>query len=439
MKENKNAYLQLKGERNYWLYLASCAMSRIGDSIDALVYSWIAYELTGSPVWLTIIAGVNALPTIFITPLVAPVVEKLPKKPVMVITGLVRVGLVLLTGMLMSLQILTAPMLLVTTLLMSISESFSDPAYMASVPRIIPAEKMDAGLALRSTVSQTAQLIGSGLGGICLGVLGGGGTLMVDATLFLFATGAISLLHLTFPAEPQPAAEKPSYISVLSEGLRYFIKRPTLVFLAMMGVVFNILLSPLSQLQTAYVVDVLHLDAYALSVIGVGSSVGMLAGSLLYPLIKDRFTLKSITVLCGLIITLDYVAAVAISAVSGMALVKYGVLFAMMLAMSLALGFFSLMTNVLFFRVIEESYLSRMASIFNALGMLAIPISSVCCGTLVGFLPINGVYLVTAVIALVVTLITPKLRAVGELDNMIASLKDEQKEKEVEADLSTDA
>ncbi len=418
MKQSLESYRQLKGERNYWLYLISCAFSRMGDSIDAIAYSWIAYQLTGSPVWLTIIIGVNALPTVLITPFVAPLVERMNKKRVMVATSLFRAGMVLLTGMLMLLDLLTAPMLLAATLLISISESCADPAYMASVPQIIPREKLDAGIALRSMTSQTAQLIGSGLGGVCIGLWGGGGALLVDGSLFVLASLVLTTLRLAPRTEASDASGQRAdgYLQTLKAGFRYFLHRPPLVLLCLLSVGFNILLSPMNQLQTAYVVDTLHLDAYALSVIGVANAAGMLLGSLAYPLLKKRLTIRRVTVYCGMTVVLDYAALVLLSLVKGMAWFQYAALFVTGLVMPMTVALFSLMGNVLFFQVIEEGYLSRMASIFNALGMAAVPLASVYSGALVSLMPITRVYLASAGLTLLATLAVSRLKAMRGLE-----------------------
>lgn len=417
MKHPLKTYAVLKGERNYWFYLVSIALSRLGDSIDSLAYSWIAYQLTGSAVWLTIIIGVNALPTIFLTPFLAPIVERMNKKRVMIVTGIIRVSLTLITGAAMALSLLTAPLLLAATFLMSVSESFSDPAYMASVPAIIPSDKMDAGIALRSTVSQTAQLIGAGLGGLCLGLIGGGGALLVDGTLFALATLALLFLKLSRnQMEEQPQREGARYLDTLKEGMRYFIRRPALVLLAMMNVGVNIVLSPMNQLMTAYVVEDLRLDAYALSVCGVASSVGLLLGSMAYPMVKGGLTAKRSVVLIGWAVALEYLAQIALGWVSGLEWLKYGALFLMNLSVSMVISFYSVMTSVLFFRVIEESYLSRMASIFNSLGMLAVPAASLFSGSLVSVFPIKGVYLITAALTLCLAFIAMRLKAMRELD-----------------------
>lgn len=427
MKHSSHSYASLKGERNYWLYLASTIFSRLGDSIDALAYSWIAYELTGSAVWLTIIVGVNSLPTIFITPLVAPIVERMNKKCVIVVTGFIRVALVLITGIFMLFGLLTAPMLLAITFVMSVSESFSDPAYMASVPRIIPADKLDAGIALRSTVTQAAQLVGAALGGVCLGAVGGGGALIMDAALFFLATLLLVFLHLVPVRGAEKAHQQAGYWEALKEGFQYFSKRATLVLLVLMSVSINMVLSPLNQLFTAYVVETLRMDAYALSVANVGSMVGMLLGTLVYPFFRKRLTLKRVIRIVGLSVTLQYAVAVLLSLLQGAVPVKYIGLFLLMFGSAVTISFYSIMANVLFFKVIEEQYLSRMASIFNAVGLLAVPLASLLSGSLVSILSVRKVFAVSAIASVIIFCSLMRAKAMGELDQLVA---ESQREKE---------
>lgn len=68
----------------------------------------------------------------------------------------------------------------------------------------------------------------------------------------------------------------------------------------------NIVLSPMNQLLTAYVVEDLRLDAYALSVCGVASSAGLLIGSMAYPMVKRQLTPQRSVVLFGFCVAVQY-------------------------------------------------------------------------------------------------------------------------------------
>ncbi len=43
-------------------------ISRFGDSLDIVAYSWIMYEITKSEALLAIVMGLNYVPTIFLMP-----------------------------------------------------------------------------------------------------------------------------------------------------------------------------------------------------------------------------------------------------------------------------------------------------------------------------------------------------------------------------------
>lgn len=419
MKHFKSSYQQLRGEKNYFLYLLYCVFSRLGDSIDAIVFSWIAYEITGSAAWLAIIAGVNALPTIFLTPLIAPLVERWQKKPVIVITSILRSVLVGLVGLLMLLGQLQALHLLFITFAISVLESFSDPAFMACMPTLIPPEKLDAGIALRSIVSQSCNLLGASLGGVLIGLLGSGLTLTIDALLFFLGALPLLFLHFPLPAANAPTAKKESYFSAFRNGFSYFIQNPALLALCVIGVVFNVLAGPIDQMQSAGIIEILHLDAFALSVSGAAMSGGMFIGSFLYPMLSSRLSLRRILFVCGLAMSASYGGIVLLGMLSS-PLAKLFFLGLLFFAFALCVSLFSVMSNILFFKVIDSTYLARMASIFNAFAMLSTPISSVYGGTLANLFSLRSAFLVCCVATLLVTLFATRLPILRKIEEITA-------------------
>ena len=45
----------IKTEKKFRYVIAANIVSRFGDSIDAIAYSWMVYTLTGSKAWLAVI------------------------------------------------------------------------------------------------------------------------------------------------------------------------------------------------------------------------------------------------------------------------------------------------------------------------------------------------------------------------------------------------
>lgn len=100
---------------------------------------------------------------------------------------------------------------------------------------------------------------------------------------------------------------------------------------------------------------------------------------------------------------------------------KYAGLVVFNLALALGITLVSMVSNILFFKVIESGYLARMASIFNAFAMLASPLASVLGGALAAALPLAQVYLVTCVLTLAGAAITARLKIFKSLESALGA------------------
>ncbi len=80
----------IKNEKNFRYMILANMISRFGDSVDAIAYSWMVYQLTGSAAWLSVILGVNMVPTVLFQPLGGALTEYFRKKRVIVICDIAR-------------------------------------------------------------------------------------------------------------------------------------------------------------------------------------------------------------------------------------------------------------------------------------------------------------------------------------------------------------
>lgn len=70
----------IKHEKNFRYMILANLISRFGDSVDAIAYSWMVYQLTGSTAWLSVILGVNMVPTVLFQPFSGALTEYFRKK-----------------------------------------------------------------------------------------------------------------------------------------------------------------------------------------------------------------------------------------------------------------------------------------------------------------------------------------------------------------------
>ncbi len=281
----------LARHRGYLTALVSNTVSRFGDSVDSIAFGWMVYQLTGSTLLMGTVFAVNGLPGLLFGVFAGALVDRLPKKPVVVLGHLVRAASVGTLAVLHAGGILETWMVLVLTFLNSTAESFTHPANAGLTQRIVPRDSYLEAASLSQSASSIAELAGLGCAGWVLATVGVSGALALDAFTFLFAAAGISTIPVPAAAAPAPDASP----GTAADGVRSagrgiledirtglgFLRRDRLVRLTVILAVFaNFALVPFQTLQPAYVKDVLGSGPGGMSAIGIGITLGMAAGGL---------------------------------------------------------------------------------------------------------------------------------------------------------------
>lgn len=399
------SYKDLKTEKEYWKLFVANTISRLGDSIDAIAYSWMAYEITNSASWLAIIIGVNAIPTILFQPLVGALVERINQKKLMVLTDLGRGLIVFLTALFLITGDLTAWILLIFTFLNSTLEAFRMPVGMAVYPKIISKEKYTLATSLNQSISQIAQIIGMAATGFIIGLMGTGGAIMIDATTFIISGIILSFLKLkqSTSSEKMELSFK-NYVIDLKEGLHYFKSHKLVLVICLLGSLMNVIVFPIGSFQAVYINDTLGLAAIALSVSSIAFSLGMALTSYLYPKMSKhipryKLFLGSWGVLMVLLI------ALSLNGPHFIPTVIWIMLFLTFFLSGCSLALLNIVANVSFMEHVEENYLARIGGLFNSMVMLATPIASFFFALIAKFLNISQIFLLTGISGMILLIV----------------------------------
>lgn len=400
-----SSYKDLKTEKEYWKLFVANTISRLGDSIDAIAYSWMAYEITNSASWLAIIMGVNAIPTILFQPLVGALVERINQKKLMVLTDLGRGLIVFLTALFLITGDLTAWILLIFTFLNSTLEAFRMPAGMAVYPKIISKEKYTLATSLNQSISQIAQIIGMAAAGFIIGLMGTGGAIMIDATTFIISGIILSFLKLkqSTSSEKMELSFK-NYVIDLKEGFHYFKSHKLVLVICLLGSLMNVVVFPIGSFQAVYINDTLGLAAIALSVSSIAFSLGMALTSYLYPKMSKhipryKLFLGSWGVLMVLLI------ALSLNGPHFIPTVIWIMLFLTFFLSGCSLALLNIAANVSFMEHVEENYLARIGGLFNSMVMLATPIASFFFALIAKFLNISQIFLLTGISGMILLIV----------------------------------
>ena len=405
---------ELFQNRNYRKDLAAELINRFGDSIDAIASSWIVYEITGQASWSAIIYALNRVPTIILTPLAGPWVERHNKKLIMVITDLIRaicVGL-LATGLLMG--FLNAPMIAVLSLIISSAESFRLPAGSALFPQIVPEHLYGEAMSINKAATSTVELIGTAVAAVIIAFIGSSGAIYVDMMTFILS--ALLIFSMKLKEDSNEKAEPfslSSYMADFKDGFMYCAKKKRLVAITMVILFLNGILVPFDSLKAPMISELMNGNAIYLSVFGITFVISMLVGSLIFSKIYKHLNAKMVIAAVSIVITAVYFIIVAAAPLYSNPYVAVGFLIALTAALGFSITIANIFLGVESYRIIDKEYLARTSSIGNALGSAIMPVTATLISGLLKFVGVAHIFLGAGVVAIVFCIV---LLAKGDLD-----------------------
>lgn len=393
MDKKKIGYRSLMTQKEYLKMIVANMINRFGDSVDAIAFTWLVYAITRNAAWSAIIFGLNHIPTIFIQPFAGAIVENMKKKPLMIITDLIRGGIVVSLAVLYGMDKVTPMVLVIFTLLISTVEAFRVPAGMAFVPQILSEEYYEVGTGLGNTFSMILELVGTGSAGVIIGVFGVKAAILVDAVTFFLSAVIILCIRNKETVLQKQKVEVKAYWKLLKEGIFYIKKQQIIMNFCIMGFLLNALLTPLNSLLTPLVVEVLRQDSGFLSIVGIALSLGMGMGSLCYPMLAKKIKVNQLVYVSGSMIGIFYLffpIAGKLKNTYAMA----GICIVGAAGLGVAASVLTAVLSVQFIKTVQQEYLARCGAVFNATASVAMPIVSMLVSGLVKVLSVGWILIV---------------------------------------------
>ena len=400
MKEVRNYRILLRQPR-FLLLLAADIVNRFGDSLDAVAYSWIMYEITGSEALMAVILGVNYIPTVLLQPIAGALIDRLRKKNVMVLADVGRGAVVVATILLYTSGQLNSLLLVVLTLVTSTLEAFRIPAAGAFVPLVLDRECYTVGKAAHYSVQRAMELVGYAVVGGLIALLGVGGVLWIDVATFVLS--AAILLPIRAGEQARAAgAERQNVLGDFKDGLKFVAGSKTLQAVFLIGLMINFGIMPLTVFQTPYVADYLLAGPEMLSVVKILMVLGMMVGSALVP--KVKLPSASLVVLAGSLMGFSLLGIAAAPHIP-LAAVKYLLLVAGMLLVGLGGGMLNVIVGSSFLSLVPREMFGRISGLVNAIMVASMPVSSFLCSLLAVRLSVTQIFCLFGLITMAVYLV----------------------------------
>ena len=219
----------------------SQVLSQVAEGISKLALLWFVYAVTGSPLKTTVIGLLQTLPPILFGPFIGVIVDRLPKKAILIVSDVARGLLIGLIPCLVSIENFTVEALYVLTFLFGVATAVFVPTLSSAVPFMVARPQFTAANALLQSTTSLGIIIGPAVSGIGIAFSGSQDVLCLNALTY-FASAACLLpirLRGTNQAVNESAGWRP-FIRHLVEGLRYaFLTHRTLLVLILLASVYT--------------------------------------------------------------------------------------------------------------------------------------------------------------------------------------------------------
>ena len=282
--------------RNLW---AAETISQFGSQVDDLALGLVAIiVLDASAFEVAVYGTVNFLPFILFTLPAGVWVDRLPRKPILVIGDLGRFAALSTIPIAYVADVLTLWQLYAVAFLTGVFTVFFDVAYQSYLPSLVDRDSIGEGNSKLEVSRSTAQLGGPGIGGVLVELITAPYAVLVDA--FSFLASATLLLRIRKREEPLTAATatdaKRSLWAELKEGLRFVLGNPNLRAQAGCTATSNLFFSITFSIYLVFLVRELELSPVVIGLLFALGSLGSLLAAFTTTRISKRFGIGPTTI-----------------------------------------------------------------------------------------------------------------------------------------------
>ena len=253
------AALRHRDFRVVWL---GAFASNIGTWMQNVTLGALAYELTKSPTFVSLVTFAQLGPLLVLSIVGGALADTIDRRRLTVIAqsgqmlGAVVLGLVVLG------EEPNRTAIVLTVLGIGICNALNAPAWVALLPSLVPRDQLPGAVSLNSTQMNASRVVGPAIAGVLYPVIGASGVFFVNAATYVFAIG--SLLMVQAPAAPPRDDDTPRGLRRLASGVAV-LRRDALVRRVIGGLfVFSLLCLPFIGQMPTIAEENLDLDVESL-------------------------------------------------------------------------------------------------------------------------------------------------------------------------------
>ncbi len=282
----KSGTLSALHNPNFRLYFGGQLVSISGTWMQNIAQSYLVFYLTKSELWLGIVACAAGLPILLLSPIGGVVVERIPRRTVLICTQTIQMILAFILAALAFTGVIQVWHIMVLAVLLGITNAFDTPSRQSIVVELVGREDLQSGIALNSIMNSLGRVLGPTAAGIALVQFGAAWCFLLNALSFLAVLISLFIIKVPYAIT---AVRKASPLRQLREGLSFARRDPLVAPLLLLVTVSGFLVLPILRLLPAYADVVLHSPEEAYAALSAAEGFGSVIAGTFVGWLSSRF------------------------------------------------------------------------------------------------------------------------------------------------------
>ncbi len=297
--------------RSFLLYWRANAVSAFGTYITLLaLQTLVVLTLHGSATQVGWLSSARWLPYLVVGVVVGALVDRRPRRPVMIATDLVQAGLLAMIPLMWWIHLLSFPALLVIVMAYGTAAVINGAASMSFLPRLVQRRHLQRAHARGDGADAAAMSAGPALGGLLVSALGAPLAVLLDAASYLYSAAALTRIDLKEPPTRRGATTKRVLLDI-REGLRWIYRGSGLATLAVATHGWFLGNAVITVVGAPYALVTLSLTPFQFGLVGALGGVGAVLGAAVTTRVGQLLGTGRTIIACHVITTASVLVMVA--------------------------------------------------------------------------------------------------------------------------------
>jgi MFS family permease len=259
-------------------------LSNVGTWMETVAVGILVTADTGKAGWTGLVAAAGFVPAAFLGPIGGALADRVARKPLLLGTTFVQIGLATLLAVLAALDAAAPGIVVVIVFLAGCFQAIGFPTYQAVIPDLVPSEDLTGAVALGAAQWNLGRVVGPALAGIVIAVGGYEWAFGINALSFVAVIAAVAPLHL-----PPPHHTGIPVFAAIREGWGYAIREPGLRAVITYAALTFFLAGPFIALVPAMALEVLDRGSAGTSVLVTAQGIGAVTMALSLGTLTHKF------------------------------------------------------------------------------------------------------------------------------------------------------